>query len=107
MVAGLATAFAACGDDDTAYCVDNQNNVVNNSQCGDEYGGGGGGFFWLYGAHALHGNTIRRGTKLTGATTKIVSTNKAAIISRGGFGKSGGSTSGVGRASGSSSSGGS
>jgi len=106
LVAGFATAFSGCGDD-TAYCVDSNNHVVENQNCGDEYSGGGAGFFWLYGAHALGGGkTIKRGTKLAGAT-KIASTNKAAITARGGFGSSGGSTSGIGRASGASSSGGS
>jgi len=104
LVAGFATAFSGCGDD-TAYCVDQNDQVVENSYCGDEYSGGDDSHYWFYGAAAVGGSkAIRRGTRLAGGS-KIRSTNKGAIASRGGFGSSGGSTSGVGRPSGSSSSG--
>ncbi len=106
LVAAFATAFTGCGedDDDTAYCVDRNDQVVDNRDCGDEYSGGDNSHYWVYGAAAVGGaSAIRRGTRVSGGS-KIVSTNKAAITSRGGFGSSGGSTSGVGRPSGSSSS---
>ncbi|MDQ3648655.1 MAG: hypothetical protein M3433_08775 [Actinomycetota bacterium] len=104
LVAAFATAFTGCGEDETAYCVDRNDEVVENQACGDEHSGGDNSHYWVYGAAAVGGATaIRRGTKLSGGS-KILSTNKSAITSRGGFGSSGGSTSGVGRPSGSSSS---
>ncbi len=100
LVAGFATAFSGCGEEETAYCVDENDQVVENTFCGDENFGGDDRHFWVYGAAALGGGkAIKKGAKLAGGT-KIVSTNKAAITARGGFGSSGGSTSGVGRSSG-------
>lgn len=99
LVAGFATAFSGCGEE-TAYCVDENDQVVENTFCGDENFGGDDRHYWVYGATALGGaKAIKKGAKLAGGT-KIVSTNKSAITSRGGFGSSGGSTSGVGRSSG-------
>ena len=41
-VAGLAPAFTGCGgDEETAYCVDENDQVVENQFCGDESTGGG------------------------------------------------------------------
>jgi hypothetical protein len=93
----LAAAFQGCGGntDDTAYCVDQNDVVVENSNCGDERSGGA-GFFWYYGAAALAGNTIRRGARVTGGE-RISATDKGANVSRGGFGSSARSSSGVGR----------
>ena len=108
LVAAFATAFTGCGEDDeTAYCVNQNDEVVENQTCGDEYSGGDNSHFWVYGAGAVGGSKlIKKGSKVAGGS-RILSTNKAAITSRGGFGSSGGSTSGVGRPSGSSSSSGS
>ena len=106
LVAAFATAFTGCGEDDeTAYCVDQNDEVVENQACGDEFSGGDNRHFWVYGAAAVGGSKLlKKGSKIAGGS-KILSTNKAALTSRGGFGSSGGSTSGVGRPSGSSSSG--
>jgi hypothetical protein len=99
LVAGFATAFSGCGEE-TAYCVDENDQVVENQFCGDEDFGGDDRHYWVYGAAAVGGSkAIKKGTKLAGGS-KIVSTNKSAITSRGGLGSSGGSTSGVGRSSG-------
>ena len=107
LVAAFATAFTGCGEEETAYCVNENDQVVENSFCGDEYSGGDRDHFWVYGAAAVGGSkAIKKGTKLAGGS-KILSTNKSALTARGGFGSSGGSTSGVGRPSGSSSSSGS
>jgi len=105
LVAAFATAFTGCGEEETAYCVNQNDEVVDNQTCGDEFSGGDDRHFWVYGAAAVGGSkAIKKGSKLAGGS-KILSTNKSAITSRGGFGSSGGSTSGVGKPSGSSSSG--
>ncbi len=105
LVAGFATAFSGCGE--TAYCVDQNDQVVENTFCGDENFGGDSSHYWIYGGAALGGaKAIKKGTKLAGGS-KILSTNKSAITSRGGLGSSGGSTSGVGRSTGGFGSGGS
>lgn len=109
LVAAFATAFTGCGDEETAYCVDQNDQVVENNFCGDQFSGGDNNHFWIYGTAAglAGGKAIKKGTKLAAGAgaAKIASTNKSAITARGGFGSSGGSTSGVGRPSGSSSSG--
>jgi len=105
LVAAFATAFTGCGGEETAYCVTQNDEVVDNQTCGDECSGGDDRHFWVYGAAVVGGSkAIKKGSKLAGGS-KILSTNKSAITSRGGFGSSGGSTSGVGKPSGSSSSG--
>jgi hypothetical protein len=105
LVAGFATAFSGCGE--TAYCVDQNDQVVENTFCGNETFGGDNDHYWIYGGAALGGaKAIKKGTKLAGGS-KIVSTNKSAITSRGGLGSSGGSTSGIGRSTGGFGSGGS
>ena len=43
----LAAAVTGCGGNDTAYCVDQNNDVVENRNCD---GLGNPGFFWYYGA---------------------------------------------------------
>jgi hypothetical protein len=95
----LAAAFVGCDDEETAYCVNAQDEVVENQHCGDEDDGGSSAFFWYYGGRAIGGADIRRGTRLTGGSARIVSTDKAAIKSRGGFGSSQGGSS-IGRVSG-------
>jgi hypothetical protein len=96
----LAVAFSACGgDDDTAYCVDQSDRIVENRYCDDEARSGGGGFFWLYGASAIGGNRYVPGTRLKGGD-RVAASNIAENARRGGFGSSGSKTSasGVGRA---------
>jgi len=104
----LALAFTACGgDDDTAYCVDQNDQIVENQYCDDEATNDGvypGAFFWYYGATG--GGKLVKGSKLKGGS-KVVSTNIAENVKRGGFGSSSKtSASGVGRAAASSSGGG-
>ena len=96
----LAAAFVACGDDEeeTAYCVNPQNEVVENRYCDDTTTAGG--FFWFYGGRPLGGGPIVRGTRLEGGE-RIRANDTAAIARRGGFGSSGQAT-GIGRPTGSS-----
>jgi hypothetical protein len=82
----LAASFlAGCGDDEeTAYCVDENDEVVENRYCDDEYDGVGtaGVFFWYFGAG---GSNISRGTKLSGGD-RVSASDRAALAQRGGFG---------------------
>ncbi len=94
----LAAAVTGCGGNDTAYCVDQNDQVVENRNCD---GLGNPGFFWYYGAGAAG---TRIGTKLTGGD-KVVSTDIGENVKRGGFGSSSRSG-GVGRTVSSHSSGG-
>ena len=98
----LAFAFTACGgDDDTAYCVDQNDQIVENRYCDDEAyagNGGGGAFFWFYGGSPIRGSSYAPGTRLKGGE-KVAASNVAENARRGGFGSSGKSgASGVGRA---------
>ena len=55
----LALAFAACGgDEETAYCVDENDQIVENRYCEDDEARGGGAFFWYYGG-TLAGRAVR------------------------------------------------
>jgi hypothetical protein len=103
----LAFVFTACGsDNDTAYCVDQSDRIVQNRNCDDDAVRGGSSFFWLYGASALSGNRYATGTRLKGGS-RVAASNIAENARRGGFGSSGSSkASGVGRAAASHSSGG-
>jgi hypothetical protein len=104
----LALAFTACGgDDDTAYCVDKNDQIVENRYCDDEARGGGGGFFWFYGGSLVSGNRYGPGARLKGGD-RVAASNIAENARRGGFGSSsrGKSASGIGRSSSSSRSGG-
>ena len=108
----LAIAFAACGDDDdSAYCVDQNDQIVENRYCDDEAyagNGGGGAFFWFYGGSPIRGSSYAPGTRLKGGE-KVAASNVAENARRGGFGSSSGSktsASGVGRAAASHSGGG-
>ena len=78
----LAAAFVAgCGDDDeeTAYCVNERNEVIDDRAC-DE---GRPGAFVFFGAFG--GRTIGRGTVLRGGE-RIPSADRARVAERGGFG---------------------
>jgi hypothetical protein len=96
----LAFAFTACGGNDTAYCVDRNDRIVQNRYCdNDAFSGGPGAYYWYYGGHAGGGRYVP-GTRLTGGD-RVSSTNIAENVRRGGFGSSsrGGGSSGVGRVS--------
>ena len=84
----LAAAFlAGCGDDEeTAYCVDANDTVVDNEQCDDESDrGGGGGFFWFF---AGGGRSYGRGSRISGPGDRIRASDRSALAKRGGFGSS-------------------
>lgn len=108
----LALAFASCGgEDESAYCVDQNDQIVENRYCDDEaYAGNGNGvggaFFWYYAGRAAGGSFVP-GTKLSGGD-RVAASNVAENARRGGFGSSSRSTtaSGVGRSVASHSSGG-
>jgi hypothetical protein len=82
----LAASFlAGCGDDEeTAYCVDENDEVVENRYCDDEYDGqtSSGAFFWYFGAA---GSSIARGTRVSGGD-RVRASDRAALAQRGGFG---------------------
>jgi hypothetical protein len=83
----LALAFASCGgDEETAYCVDENDRIVENRYCDDEAtrGGGGGAFFWYYGGLA-GGGRYAPGTRLSGGD-RVAASNVAENARRGGFG---------------------
>jgi hypothetical protein len=84
----IAAAFiAGCGEEEaeeTAYCVNAQDEVVDDELCEDE---GRSGYFVYFGGLPFRGSTIGRGTRLTGGE-RIASTDRGAIASRGGFGGS-------------------
>ena len=88
----IAAAFlSGCGgEDEVAYCVDENDVVVENRHCES---GTNGGFFWFFGAAGLGRGSI------AGPGERINSTDKAALAKRGGFGKSA-QPGGVGRATG-------
>ena len=91
----LAVAFTGCEDDEeTAYCVDSQDQVVQNEYCGDDVDGGGGGYFFFF---TGVGNSYKLGSKIDRTKgSRISSLDKSAVRSRsGGFGSS--AKGGVGR----------
>jgi hypothetical protein len=93
----LAVAFVGCGgDDDTAYCVDQNDRIVENRYCDDEATNGGSSFFWFYGAGGGH----RLGQRVSGGE-RVAASNIAENARRGGFGSTGSRTGagGVGRVS--------
>ncbi len=77
----IAAAFlSGCGgEEETAYCVDENDVVVENRHCES---GTNGGFFWFFGGAGLGRGSI------AGAGERINSTDKAALAKRGGFGSS-------------------
>ena len=93
----LAASFlAGCGDDEeTAYCVDENDEVVENRYCDDEYDGvsAGGVFFWYFAGSSIA--NVRRGQRLSGGE-RISASDRAALAKRGGFG-SRSSSGGVGK----------
>jgi hypothetical protein len=95
----LAAAFlAGCGnEEETAYCVDQNDKVVENEYCDR---GNNSSFFWFFGGPGLGRGSI------AGPGERINSTDKAALARRGGFGSSA-KSGGVGRATGRTISGGS
>src|SRR4051794_27203289 len=105
----LAFAFTACGgDDDTAYCVDQNDQIVENRYCDDDARTGGSGFFWLYGGSLINGNRYAPRQRLKGGD-RVAASNIAENARRGGVGSSSRpktSASGVGRAAASHSGGG-
>jgi hypothetical protein len=92
----LAASFlAGCGDEDeTAYCVDREDRVVENRYCDDETDGvtGGGLFFWYFGGVG----GLRVGQRVPAGGERISAGDRAALARRGGFG-SRSSGEGVGR----------
>ena len=103
----LAASFAAgCGEEEeTAYCVDQEDRVVENRYCDDEYDGVGGTgfFFWYFGGV---GGNVRVGERVAGGE-RISASDRAALARRGGFGaNSRGAGGGIGRTAGFSGSGG-
>ncbi len=90
----LAAAFAGCGSrDETAYCVDQSDRIVENRYCDNPSPS----YFWYYGgAAAVAGRALRPGTRLAGGTA-VASTNVSENIERGGFGSNAGGRGGVGR----------
>jgi hypothetical protein len=89
----LAAAFAGCGgNNDSAYCVDRNDQIVENRNCD---GLGNSGFFWYYGGGLAGGNRFAPGQRLEGGD-KVVSTDIAENVRRGGFGSSA-KSGGVGR----------
>jgi hypothetical protein len=103
----LALAFVACGgDDDTAYCVDQSDRIVENQHCDDDAFNGGGSYFWYYGGRAGSGGRFVPGTRISGGD-RVAASNVAENARRGGFGSSSKtSASGVGRVAASHSGGG-
>ena len=73
----LAAAVTGCGGNDTAYCVDRNDQVVENRNCD---GLGSPGFCWYYGG----AGGARVGTKLKGGD-RVVSTDVAENVRRGGL----------------------
>jgi hypothetical protein len=93
----LAASFlAGCGDDEeTAYCVDQNDQVTENRYCDDEYDGhsNAGVFFWYFGAT---GSGIRRGTRVSGGE-RVSASDRAALAKRGGFGSRSSRSGGIGK----------
>jgi hypothetical protein len=93
----LAAAFAACGGNDSAYCVDRTDRIVENRYCDDYINNPG--YYWYYGGHVAH-NGYRTGA-LIGGGNRVSTANVSENIKRGGFGSSSHSSEGgVGRSTG-------
>jgi hypothetical protein len=91
----LAAAFVGCDDEDeTAYCVDQNDVVVENRYCDDPNSAGG--FFWFFG-----GGALVRGNRVPRTGDRIRANDYDRLARRGGFGSSARSG-GVGRPVGSS-----
>lgn len=91
----VAAAFlAGCGEEEeqeTAYCVDETETVVDNSRCDDEYdrgSGGGGGFIWFFAGASL-GRGFGPGSRVSGLPgDRVRASDRASLARRGGFGSS-------------------
>jgi hypothetical protein len=95
----LAASFlAGCAEDEeTAYCVDENDRVVENRYCEEEGERGGVGvvpFFWYFGAG---GTTFTRGDRVPAGGERVRASDRAALARRGGFGSRASSPDGVGR----------
>ena len=94
-VVPLAVAFSGCTDDEadeTAYCVNQQEEVVENRYCDDD--GGGGGFLWFF----YGGGTLARGDSVRGYPGDRISTaNRSELARRGVLGSTANPGGGVGR----------
>ena len=87
-VGALAAAFSGCGDDETAYCIDKNEEVVENTHCDNDTGGGSYVWFFSNGSYS-------RGASVAGESgERVPASNKAALASRNGFGSTGMSTGG-------------
>lgn len=87
-VVALAVLFGACGEEEQVYCVDENDEVVDNDQC-DENRSGGGAFFWYFGGRALAGGAVSPGTRLTGGGSDAkVSPSDTKTLNDRGFGSS-------------------
>ena len=88
-LSAMALAFSACGEEETAYCVDEEDRVVENTKCDEEYDRAGTpGFFWLFFAgNRFGGRPPSPGTRLpTDGAERIAANDRAALQSKGGFG---------------------
>ena len=95
-LSALALFFQGCSDDETAYCVDEFDQVVENENCyADETDGDRDSHFWMFG-HGVSSKKVKKGMRIAGE--KIAASNTAALQSKGGFG-SAAKTSGIGRVS--------
>ena len=65
----LAAAVTGCGGNDTAYCVDQNDNVVNEDDCDDDGNGRGGFFFWAHSPRYKKG--LKPGAKLPSGGSKF------------------------------------
>jgi len=102
----FAFAFSACGGNDSAYCVDKNDRIVENRYCDDNTYTGAPGYFWYYGGHVGNGARFAPGQRISGGD-RVSTTDVAENARRGGFGSSSRtSSSGVGRSVASHSSGG-
>ena len=91
-VVPLAVAFTGCGEDEeTAYCVNQQEEVVENRYCDDDDGGGG--FLWFF----YGGGTLSRGDSIRGQSGDRISTANRAELARRGVLGSTARSGGVGR----------
>ena len=101
----VAAGFlAGCGDEEeTAYCVTPEDEVVENRFCDDDYDSGGGGFFWFFVGSSVNRGFVA-GDRISGTKGQKISTaDRAALAKKGGFGATGRSntagSSGVGKVS--------
>lgn len=74
----MVVAFTASGcssdDDEVAYCVDQSNQVVDDSYCDSGYSGGGGYFIWL----GSPGRSLSRGSVVPSGGRTISPTDSSA-----------------------------